>query len=379
MAPKGIEGRRKDVSDAETRKQKEEKDVVDETQNEVQRLQSGILADLDNNGYGGTEVRERKQSRYDRLRDKQESIDQDQKDIFAQIYETDLSRADQDMVINFINKGILKGSKFKKGLEEMYMERTGASRSEAREWGNNVKQTLVEAGLWDEAKYVNRKEKKDDRVEKRAQRKTVENQKEVVFTEHQLKKMIDITSKMMGRDVFAEALYDKLSDLPSAREMGDSFPERHNVKELNAVLADEEKAGLIRSMLVKALPYMTVSSFQEWLTNNKAGESLEDYKNEIDARYGRQIDEKVKHVIDELPSELSLDPAATQDVQRKLRSQIVAGIAAGYMNTPRATGAGIGAGINIDHLFVGVGVGSNGMPGFVVGFNGDVEFGKNTK
>lgn len=369
-----------ELADAEAEKTKEQQKVVDETQNDAKVLKSAILADLDNNGYGGTEVKKGKNARYNRLRDKQDQIDQDQKDLIDDIYKkTDLSHEDQELLVNFINKGVLKGVAFKKGMEQMYMQRTGANKAEAQAWVADIKSALDDAGLWDSVKEVNRKEKKQDRIEKRAQKKTYENQKEVVFTEHELKKMIDITSKMMGRDVFAEALYTKLSEMPSAREMRGDFPEWHNVKELNAVLADADNAELIRSMLVKALPYMTVTNFQEWLLADYAGTELENYKNEIEAKYGEVIDAKVKKVLENLPSELSLDPAATQNVHRKLHTQIVAGLAAGYVNTPHVIGTGIGAGINMGKLFVGVGVGSNGMPGFVVGVGEQFNLGKNTK
>lgn len=250
-----------------------------------------------------------------------------------------------------------------KNFQDETPEQRKQDMKEAKAWVRKVKNALQEQDLWKDVKYINRAEKKEDRMEKKAQNKTVENKSEVLFTEFELRKMFALTAKMMGKDAFASALSDKLHDMPQAPA---DMPTWETSEEMNTLLQDPDTANLIRGLVVKALPYLTVSSLEDWLTETP-GEKLEAYKEKIEKKYGKKIEQKINAAFESLPSDWSLDPAATQEVSKeKLYHQVVASLAAGYMNTPSATGVGIGAAFNMDHLFIGVGISDKGNPGIAV-------------
>lgn len=89
----------------------EEQDVIDETK----RTTAELLADINDNGVTGTEIKTNRSDRYNALRDKQKEIDQEQKDIISDIEDkVNLPQKDKDLLVSFIDKGVLKGVNFMK-------------------------------------------------------------------------------------------------------------------------------------------------------------------------------------------------------------------------------------------------------------------------
>lgn len=203
-----------DLKTVDTQKQQAEKVVIVETQQEL----SAHIADLNNDRFVGTEVKN--DNRYNKLRAKQEIADQDQKDLMNAIGRIqDLGTRDKNILLGFLDKGTLQGVNFTRGLAANYAEMmfgqnpTKEEKKQALDWAKQIKGLLQRDNLWDDAKKVNRLEKKQDRLEKRAQNKTEYNEKETIFTEKELLAMFQSTAKMMGQDAFAKALHDKLATL----------------------------------------------------------------------------------------------------------------------------------------------------------------------
>lgn len=378
-----------DLDEVNSQKTEEQKKVISSASFEAEELKATI-ADLNNDLSVGTDVK--RAERYSVLRDKQEDINQYQKDVKSEIAKlarptvNELSKENANLLISFIDKGVLAGVKFRKGLRDMYIEAkfpiyknaSKAERKEMREkadrWASGMKEVLERHNLWDDAKVTNRYEKKEDRVEKRAQRKTEYNETETIFTEEQFKNMLDTTAMIMGRDAFAKALYAKIIDLrPNI-----NLPKWDNMAGLNQTLDNPNYAATIRGILKENLPYMTVSSLQDWLSvEEKPGEMLTAYKAEIEKQHAKEIDTVLQE----------LYPNITQDQMRKKRAAVAAGIAVGVMQvTNQQTGmeikgAGLGGAITfsgldrvqpiISRISIGVGVANTGAPGFAIDFGRD--------
>lgn len=378
-----------DLEDADAEKAEEEKKVISSTAFQMEQLKSNIV-DLNNDNSVGTDLRN--SERYSTLRDKQEDINQYQKDVKSEIAKlarpsvNELSKENANLLISFIDKGVLSGMKFKKGLRDMYIEAKfptykNASKEEKRDmrdkadhWADSMKDVLQAHDLWDDAKVVNRFEKKEDRVEKRAQRKTEYNEAETIFTEGQLKNMLDTAAMMMGRDTFANALYEKIKDL----RPNNKLPKWSNMKELNGVLGNATHLDYIRGVLKANLSFMTVSNVQEWLNSGEyQGDLLDTYKTEIEKQHAKEIDVVLQE----------LYPNITQAQMRKKRAEVTAQIAAGVMSVTNEEtgmelkGAGVGGSITfggldrvqpiISRISIGVGVSNGGVPGFAVDFGKD--------
>lgn len=247
----------------------------------------------------------------------------------------------------------------------------------ATEWIDHVQGVLEHNDLRDDAKAVNRFEKKSDKLEKRAQKNTEYNKEEILMTEQQLKNMIDTTAKIMGKDAFAKALHTKLTALRPDAE----FLKWDNMNGLNQTLNNPQQAQLIRETLKDSLPYLTLSSMQEWLTSATPGVELKKYQDAVEAQYAELIDVKVNKALQSLPTELALDPARTQMIQKKLRKEVSLAVAAGYMHLENLnTGAkfqraGAGMGITLDtsrvtslisDMSIAAGVSHEGELGFAV-------------
>ncbi len=315
---------------------------------EIEALRSDILADLNNDGIGGTEVKNDR--KYEKIRGKQEKIEQSQKDILDTLHYT-VDVKDAPLVENFVTKGVLTGINFKKGLADMYRataypdyenkskEEKKIIRESVSIWINNIEQQTSEKimdngnTLWDELHYVNRIEKNQDRKERRAQKKTEYNQAEITFTEEQLKDMLDNTSKEMGKDAFAEALYKKLVSIRPDALKGIRWNNMDGLNQILTLPTYSSKRDAIRSIMKDNLSVLTTTSMRQWLTIEKTPKTNEDinkYAKEIEAKCSAQLDVKIKKAFESLPTDLTIDPARTQEVQRLLRSQISMGVAAGY-------------------------------------------------
>lgn len=133
--------------------------------------------------------------------------------------------------------------------------------------------------------------------------------------------MFQTTAKMMGQDAFAKALHDKLLTLSGSA----GLLNWQNMQGLNEALSNPGQAQHIRKLIMQALPYMSVVSLKQWLTNTeKLGDNVMKISQEIEATYGSAIDQKTADAI----AALGLDPQQTQDAQRALRSQVSWAIAA---------------------------------------------------
>lgn len=406
----------KELKKAETEKVKEQEVTLKDTRQALSDLRTDILADLDDNGAARTEVINDK--RYDRLRDQQEDINQEQKDIKDALYKiNDISIEERDLIANAIDKGMLVGAAFRKGLAEMYMQHyfpelaaakntrgkkgrstEGQPESKAAQrdnydamfdralrWADGIKEKLQDNGLWKDTKRVNRKEKSEDRKEKRAQRNTYENEKEILVTEEALQNIFNTSAKILGRDKFAAALSKKLSAMTGAA----NIPAWTDAKGMNAALENKETAQAVRGLIERALPYMTLSNFQDRLTAEKQSAKIDEYIASVEKAYGNKIDAKVQETI----ATLGVDPSIAQELQRKVRREVTAQVAAGYMsmteNKTTLSTAGLGAGLTvngidklsplIDRMTIGLGANMQGIPGFAIDFGNDVKLSNTTE
>lgn len=374
-----------DLDQAYQDKVEQDDNVINNTRTELTNF-STSLADFNNNGITGTEVRNTRG--YNRKTQKQEEIFQDIKDIKDRIRYV-LAEKDALIVNSLIDKGVLPGIAFRNGLKKMYRdakyptyknmskEEKKNARDDVNLWINYVEKQLRDAGLWDDARYVNRKTKTIGRLESGTERKTRNNKNEILFTEEQFKGMLDGTAMIMGKDPFAEALYNKVSLLrPDA-----NLPEWSTMDELQDVLADENNEQVIRGVLYDNLPYMTVSSLKEWLTAEKPGELLNTYRAEIEKQHAVEVNTVLE----------ALYPNLTQAEMQQKRGQVIAMVAAGIMEVSnRASGMevqGKGAGVGItftgienatkliSRISIGAGMTDKGIPGFAIDFGKDFKWG----
>lgn len=406
----------KELKDADKEKAKEQEASLKDTRQALSDLRTDILADLDNSGAARTDVINDK--RYDRLRDKQEDINQEQKDIKDALYKiTDISIEERDLIANAIDKGMLVGAAFRKGLAEMYMQhyfpelvaakntrgkkgRSTEGQPESKvaqrdnydrmfdralRWADGIRNKLKDNGLWNDVKYVNRGEKRGDKMEKRAQKNTYENDNEILVTEESLNNILQTSAKILGKDKFAAALSKKLSGMTGVLNL----PTWTDAKGMNAALENKAVADAVRGLIQRALPYMTVSSFQDRLTAEKPGEKLDAYIAEVEKNYAGQIDAKVQETI----AVLGVDPSIAQELQRKVRREVTTQIAAGYMsmteNKTNFATAGLGGALTIngvdklspliDRMTIGLGANMQGIPGFAIDFGKDAKLSNTTE
>lgn len=267
-------------------------------------------------------------------------------------------------------------------LDAKHPDHKNASKEQRKEWKKEAKaradyvsDELKDAKLRRAAKQVNIAEKAEDRITGRRQNAVKYNEAETIFTEAQLKEMLDTTAMIMGKDAFAKALHTKLSTIrPDA-----GLLKWDNMAGLNQALGNPNQAQLIRGILKDNLPYMTASSLQEWLSAERPGEELDLYRAAIEAQHGVAID----NILD------AAYPNLTQKEMAKKRGEVIGMIAAGVMQvTDRSTGmsirgAGVGAGVTftgidrvtplISRISIGAGISDKGIPGIAIDFGKDIK------
>lgn len=183
-------------------------------------------------------------------------------------------------------------------------------------------------------------EKRNHKLEKKKQRKTIDNRDEVLVTENEWKQTIDATIKIMGQDEFSAALYKRLSRMMRARGR-DDLPQWNNAEEFLTLLEDEDTLMMVRDLLYEVLPHMTVVSLKNWLTEPMkklpgekemtSQEQMEHAAMIVEEKYGNEINQKTGAAIDAAAKSMSpkLSAADRQEMQRKLGRYAALQIAGG--------------------------------------------------
>lgn len=177
-------------------------------------------------------------------------------------------------------------------------------------------------------------EKRNYKLEKKKQRKTIDNRDEVLMTEREWKSTIDATIKIVGQEEFSHALHERLARMARARNLND-FPDWNNAEELTTLMEDPDTLAMFRDLLYEVLPHMTVVSLKNWLTvpmkrlpseEKELSKEMAQMKASelIEEKYADQIDARSKDAVDAVAKNASpeMSPAEKQEIQRKLRQQI---------------------------------------------------------
>lgn len=380
----------------------EEENSVRYTKKELNKLKKAQnIADFNENDNVGNDFKnERKERKYRKKEKEQREIEDIKKDFMDAIYQIGEIDANGKEIIKWsIEKGDLDPDDLEESLAKSYVDATmpekqaavadarkgrwkggneaGAAAlsraenayedamEEGRNWARSIKNILQRRGRWDAmpeqykdpddislsknfiqdnvslmgmAKW----EKKNRKLEKKKQRKTIDNRDEVIMTEHEWRQTIDATIKIMGQDEFASALYKRLARMMRARGR-DDLPRWDNAQEFSALLEDKDVLHMIQDLMYEVLPHMTVVSLKNWLTEPMkklpeekemtSEEQMETAANMVEKQYGNEIRKKTGAAI--TAAEKSISPALSaadrQEMQRKLDRYAAYQIAGGAL------------------------------------------------